>query len=268
MLLSREAMVLLASVSSVFPWVANKSFACRSVFAALFDKEGKRFISTPVWVINTAISGFFFVLVVVFIVSLKDSGFGSAIAKWLFNYLPVVAMLMFIGTPISASSVSMEGSSFWIVKTSPVSFKKLFSVKILFNAVFYTVFSVISVLVIGLVYKLDIMQVAVRLLNLLSIVAFASVLGVFFNVLFPVLKWENPNKPVKQSLAVFLCLLTSFLVMALFIVLIDKVPFFGGDNGYNILMWCFTGFFFVVSGILYAVLMASGEKILSKRASV
>jgi len=85
--------------------------------------------------------------------------------------------------------------------------------------------------------------------------------GLIYNLLFPMMKWENVNKPVKQSLSVLFTMLTAFILAALLVV-------FAIYSTLHILLTLgiSVGVIAVLVVATYVFICQKGEKLLLERA--
>lgn len=133
---------------------------------------------------------------------------GATISK---DVIAGVVTLIFCGlcatAPISASSISLEGKRIWLLKSSPINERKLFTSKICVHLSIVQPCIVIGATLVTAFLGLSFLQalalfVLPTLVNLL--LAFC---GLLINLWQPVLEWDNETKVVKQSLAVLLTML-------------------------------------------------------------
>lgn len=178
---------------------------------ALFVHEIKRYFSSKLYCLNTIMSGIVSVIMVAGVSfalrGLLTSSEETAVLK---DYLYIGSFLIIfaigISTPASVS-ISMEGSSFWLVKTLPINYKTLARVKILMSSLILGVFSVISSLIMAIVFQPGIFDTIVIFLAPLLYLIGASGLGLFINLNFYKLKWTNEAEVVKNSSAVIISML-------------------------------------------------------------
>lgn len=180
-------------------------------FKALFAHEIKRYFSSKLYCINTIISGVVSVIMV--------AGVSFAMHKMLLSseevavlkdyiYIGSFFIIFAIGISTPASvSISIEGANFWLVKTLPINYKTLVRVKILMSSLILGVFSLISSLIIAIVFQPGIFDTIVIFLAPLLYLIGASGLGLFINLNFYKLKWTNEAEVVKNSSAVIISML-------------------------------------------------------------
>lgn len=125
--------------------------------------------------------------------------------------LPYVLSCLLCMTSISSCSISMEGNTFWQIQTLPITAKEFYDSKILANISVAAPFYLVSVILLGLAAK----PVGLDMIWLLVIpvcyVLFMCVVGITVNLTFPVLKWENEVRIVKQSASMLVTMLIGVL---------------------------------------------------------
>ena len=180
----------------------------------LINKELKRLFSAPVYVMNTAMGAFLAVVAGISFVAVPEFSIMSDIFARL---TPAIFAFMFILSPTTACALSVEGETFWIIKTMPVSLKKLINVKLFVNVLLGVLPAFLcSVLFVIGFSGVSVWCSALVILCSLSISLLGGNLGMIFNILFPMMKWDNINKPVKQGVALLLTMACAFILAGLF----------------------------------------------------
>jgi ABC-2 type transport system permease protein len=176
-----------------------------SMKSALFTREVKRYFSSSLYVLNTA---FGYVMMIAAAVALllqadvvlkalemPDMPSLSAIVPYVMGWM--VAM-----GATTASSISMEGKSLWIIKSLPVSAKDWLAAKIKVTLMLSIPSVVIAstLVIIGLRPSL-IDSAWMYLLPLAYSLAF-TLLGLWLNIRMPRLDWKSEAEAIKQGGAV------------------------------------------------------------------
>lgn len=196
----------------------KKDLNSNSIEKALYKKEVKRLFTSSVYVMNSLLGAVFslvgsIVLLVLFI----SNGLNQVpMMKDLMVFAPALVILMFTMAPTTNCAISLEGKSFWVLKTAPVPFIKIANAKILTCLTFYMPVAVVTGVLVPIAFGVDIITGV--LFFLISV--FASLLsanaGLLINLLFPMFNWENEQKPVKQGVSVLVTMLFGFLISAIF----------------------------------------------------
>ena len=118
--------------------------------------------------------------------------------------IAIVLIFCFSITNTTSSSVSLEGKSFWVIKTAPVQTKDVLNSKILVNIVVFMPFLLID-LIIGFLFIKPTIIIFLFVLGILIIFLIGSIYyGLLCNLLLPRFDFDNPARAIKQSGAVLL----------------------------------------------------------------
>lgn len=244
----------------------------KGVFSALYGRETKRLFSCPMYVINSVVGAALAILLsimlIVFFGIMKNSAGDTVptaeeigvLAKMFAVFSPALFAFTFMLAPTTSCAISIEGSSFWLVKTMPVKMKTLFNVKLAVNFTYYGTAAVVCALSLGIFLQLSFGLVMLGLINALAIAALGGNLGLLVNILLPKMKWENENQVIKQSASVLVTLLCAFAVTALFALCVVYI-----NLPAEWLLAITFAFSFVAASVCYALIMTKGEKILNKK---
>ncbi len=244
-----------------------KEYAGKSLFSALLSREAKRLFTCPIYVINSFVgvvmSVVFGVLYMILMIIFSRNGLDLSVTENFTIFVPVVFSFVFFMAPTTACSVSLEGKTFWIIRTMPVDMKSVFNAKLLLSYIIYSITAVVSSLIVTLPLGYSAVTVLLVTFNALTAVLFSSNLGLLFNLLLPKLEWENENEVIKRSAPTFLTVLAAFVFAGLF-------AFVGAEvikTSFPISIYLlFTGLFQLVCAfVVYIVVMENGEKMLLRK---
>lgn len=197
-----------------------KSLKTGSLLKSLTYKELKRYFSTPIYVLNTAVG--MIILIVAAIATLFFDGETLAMymeipyAKDIFPLMILVMMIFSIGlSTTTSSSLSLEGKMMWIMKSLPIREKDIFISKIALNLWLTLPLNIIANILffMGLKYSLGSFVWNIVISSLYCFCA--AVFGLLINLYFPKLEWTSPTVVVKQSASVMINILVTFGVIAL-----------------------------------------------------
>lgn len=194
----------------------------KSLFANLLQKEFSTYVTTPAWVVNTIIEPISILVVgILFATVGKDKilqYFGVYAGEEL---IAGIIVLIFCGllsmTTLSCCSVSLEGKNVWILKSSPINEKMLFTAKSLVHFVICEPFIIVSAIISGICMKMSIADFLMILLLPTLLNAILATGGVLINLCFPKLDFDDETKVVKQSLATLLSILFGIVLTALLV---------------------------------------------------
>ena len=173
----------------------------RSMMKAIVYKEAKRYFSSGTYVVNTIIGP---VLAVAFAVSMLFVEFESVLGNFpiainINGVVPVVfAGILTMCNPI-ATSISMEGKEFWIIKTLPISHKDILKGKLIFCGIFLVPFYVVGEVMMIIALKPSLVNFVWMIVIPIVTMACMLVIGIAVNLRFPKLKWNSDVEVVKQS---------------------------------------------------------------------
>ncbi len=172
-----------------------------SLLRSLCKREFRRYFSSSIYVTNTIIGP---IMGCVLSGTLLFSGTDT-----LKEFLPlpvdidgivpfVIAGAMCMMTT-TATSISMEGKHWWILKSLPLSTKNILDGKILMNLLLLLPFYLLSELLLIIACRPEAGEILWMLLIPAVIILFSCVYGITVNLHFPVMEWESEVRIVKQS---------------------------------------------------------------------
>ena len=196
----------------------------RSVMHALVKKEFGRFLSSANYILNASMGVLFTVLLTGALI-FGSSDIDAAIAavgaelgiSGLENIISplLVAVYSFVAATNmhSASALSLEGKSYWIIKSLPISAKELILAKTAPHILVCAPVSSVCAFVAAIVVKAPLYYYPLYILTpVAAILLFANV-GIILNVLFPKFDYINEVQVVKQSLPVFIAIFAPMILM-------------------------------------------------------
>ena len=232
----------------------------RSVGAALFEIERKRFFNSTAWVLNTVIGAILILAAgiagLIFsnrLTALLDSAGMTHAAPAV-----LVGILIFCATisPTTACAISMEGKQIWISKQLPIPARDWLRAKLYLNLVLVGPALLIASLLLSIAFRS-----AIRPLDIIGIFAlplsalFANtVFGLFINAKMPRMSWKAETEVVKQSSAVLFSMLAGFGLVA-----VSVVPVLLIGRWWAPLAIC--GVILIPTALLYAQMMKNAEQI-------
>lgn len=199
---------------------------------ALFSKEWKRYLSSPLYVMNTAFGIILMTLgalaLLIFAPSVAELGKlleFPGLDQMITSVAPLV-FLFFIGiSSTTTSSISLEGKNLWILKSSPVSVRDIFKSKLLVNLVITVPLTVLDGILLSIYLRLTLLDSILIILLPVLYAVFITVAGLLINLKLPNLTWSSEVSVIKQSSAVFVAMLVGFASMAVIGFGIFLLPF-------------------------------------------
>ena len=173
--------------------------------SALFSREMKRYLSSSLYVVNTA---FGYVMMIIAGVALLVKAEDVLKLLDMPNVPSLPALVPFvIGWMVSmgsttASAISMEGKSLWIIKSMPVSATEWLAAKLKVTWILSIPSILITSTLIVLGLRPGLMEIIWMYLLPLAYTFCFSILGLWLNLRMPRLDWQTEAEAVKQGGAV------------------------------------------------------------------
>lgn len=230
---------------------------------AIFKRDFKRFISSTNQMLNIGIGPILStILVVVMAINFKNIG-GSETneeAEFIINKLLPLLLVLTAGftfgiMPSTSSSISLEGKSFWILKSSPIKTEDVFISKVLFYVIICLPFILVNTVLIYFFTNVSVFNCILVLLIQISLVLGYSLEGLWINILTPKFDWDNEVKAIKQGTGTLLSMLFGFALG----VILYVPPFIVIALGINSFIVLLVDSL-VVSTIMGVVLFTHGKK--------
>ncbi len=193
---------------------AEKNVKTASLMPALVAREFKRYFASGIYLLNTIISP---VMAVGMAIMFMVSGIEAVVTLLPFDLnFPLIAAYL-IGVvcslmPPSSVSLSMEGKTWWIVKTLPIKPHYLLGAKILMSLLLHMPFLLAASILTVVSFAPDALYGIVMFVTPFVLDAFACTWALFINTKFPRFDWENEVYVVKQSAAAGIGGLTAPLI--------------------------------------------------------
>lgn len=191
---------------------------------ALIKKEIRGYFSFPIYVVNTIIGPILSVVFLLFLFYETKGEYlqvGNKLIEMRFILPPISLFLVIFSASITSttsSSISLEGKNLWIIKTLPVKEKDIFNAKIFVNLIITIPFIIIDSIIIYINIRLTVLEMLFFVLIPIVVVMLVSEVGLFINLLFPKISFEQPAQVVKQSLSVLVTMIVTGIMMILFLI--------------------------------------------------
>lgn len=193
------------------------SFGVRSPFSTLLQKEFYRYLSSVMYILNSSIGIILMTLFTVF------SGAGGEKIRRLESYFPpdkkILFVLLLFGftlaiTNTTAPSISIEGKSFWIVRSWPVGEGKILLAKLCVHLTVTIPLLLVNCVIAGFTMKLRVADCAALFVLCAFFAVLSGLTGLIFNLFFHRFDFYNDTQVVKNSSSVLLTYLTMAAVVA------------------------------------------------------
>ncbi len=180
-----------------------------SRFMAMFKKEFKRCFTNFYLVLNRFVMMIMLTgLSIYALVRIDDV---RAFTRMLGSEKSMIEVMLVLAvgfavqmTSTTDTSISLEGKSLWVIKTLPVSTPDIFLSKIAVNLTAVLPLSLLSLLLLGIVFEASLFYYVLGILHLLASSGFVALLGLYVNLLFPRLDFDNEAQVIKRSASTFI----------------------------------------------------------------
>ncbi len=200
----------------------RKPLKATNIQLALIKKEVGYFFSMPSYVMNAGMSTIMAALLGVGILMR-----GNLIVEWLPRMFPDASTNLIglaVGSSlalsctlndVTAPSISLEGKTIWILKSTPLGAMKVFFAKALLAPIVSLPGVIFTALASALTLSLK--PVDIMFIIFIPILAcmFSGLLGVCVNLKLPRFDWTNEITVIKQSLSVIFTLMLSMFMTAI-----------------------------------------------------
>ncbi len=231
-------------------------------FKALMKKEFRQLFSTPIYAMNTLLGSVFAVAgAIILTIMAFDTNVLPMKLMFAMILQPIFAFTFMI-SPTTAVSLNVEGSCFYLMRTSPISSKRIFGTKLFVNFVV----AVIPALVCGIIFSTSLLSSAPALVIIFTILnaplyaILGGNLGLMFNLLFPYMKWDNITKAVKQGVSVFFTVLCGMVIAGAVFAFLYFV-----NLDLEIKLIIVFAFLSILSNITYMIISKYGERLIIKK---
>ena len=236
----------------------------------LIKKEFRRYISIPVYVVNTF---FGMILLILFagstifidkttiINELFNTSQDAQMGLTIFPFIIMVIAFTMLMSNTAGSSISLEGKNLWILKTLPVDIKKVLKSKVLFNILVILPISIISLVIVFFTFNLTLTELLIGILFEILISIFVGEFGIIINLKYPKINYINETRVVKQSLSSFLCVMLPMVV----IMVMPIIYFIASYTiSINVFVMIICGILLLINALFYLLINTWGVKKFNK----
>ncbi|MBQ2891397.1 MAG: hypothetical protein IJE45_00725 [Bacilli bacterium] len=242
-------------------------YKLNSPFKSMVKKEIKQYFNTPTLVINTILGGvIYFGMCVGFCILGPNKIMSFMQTVPLEIEISIDAVLIMILTliislfNITGTSISLEGKTFWIIKTTPLSHLTICFSKVAANLVLTGITCLISYPFVLSFIDLQYFWGFLLIPFVSTIVS--STMGIIINLNFPKMEWDKEEVVVKTSLSALL----SFFLPILFIALPYLIYIVEISKYCNLHVFMLVNLMYLIVLIMIMVLWINtkGKKMLDK----
>ena len=272
-LISRFCFRIITRLSTI-KWSENTavrySFARHSQTSTMVRKELNRYFNTPVLLMNTAIGLVMFIIATVALCFNFDGIANSIVSSSeefpltldvVYSYLPSItfAMVAFASllTCITATMISLEGKAFNLLKTMPISGKKVIMTKVLASMILIVPVTVIGSIIMFARFNFGFLDATLILIAAVLLPLVTELIGILINLKYPRFDGETDAVVVKQSASVMVATFLGLGMVLVTISLVFAICFFVGQTVGLIMM---NAIFIIIALFLYFAVATRGEE--------
>lgn len=171
----------------------------RAPVVSLVSREFRRYFASSIYVVNTILGPILATVLSGAMLWGRDKLTALPLPVDVAPLVPFLFSGVFCLMNTTSVSLSMEGKSFWIVKSLPLPTKAVLDGKLLMNLTLDLPFYLLSEIFLLLAWKPVGPEALFFLLLPGAMILFSCVLGLFVNLRLPVLNWQSEVTVVKQS---------------------------------------------------------------------
>ncbi|MBQ3473814.1 hypothetical protein IJH24_00050 [Candidatus Saccharibacteria bacterium] len=234
LLLGRVYFKINSRVKVVKSEVKNKKYKIntRKPIFALIKKELNRFVSSSVFVVNAGFGLVLYLLACIFLcvntdgmmVGVAENGVEWLTADKIMSFMPALmfGLIFFTSmmTSITSSMISLEGKSFNVLKSLPVSAMTIIVGKVLAAMVVIVPIILVGDLMMFIKFDFSIWQILMILIASVVTPLVAELFGIIVNLKYPKMDAEDDVEVVKQSMSSMIAVFTGMGVSVVMIAII------------------------------------------------
>lgn len=202
-----------------------KEMKQNSAVKALYIKEAKRFFSCSAYIFNAGAGLVLMVIGSIAINVIKTEQITvllttPEIRTMLTGLCPLLISWMVTMTPITASSISLEGKNLWILTSSPIRSFDILKAKIYFALSVMMPLTVLSSVLFAIALRMNFVSAMITICVPLAYGYFTAVFGILVNLRHPLLDWKSETVVVKNSAAALIGTMSGFLTVGIPTILV------------------------------------------------
>jgi len=202
----------------------EKTLKAASPRVALLKKECSRFFGTTMYMFNSGIGAVMEIVFAVVLVVQGEEMLSQLLqVPMMWSLLPVmicaVGCFCAVMTNTTAPSISLEGKSFALLRSLPVSAADVFWAKAGVNLLIGVPPIIVLGIAAAVVLPLTPLQMAAVLLLPLTVQVFSAQLGLITNLHMPRFDWINETAVIKQSGSTFMAMLGGMAALLVPVIL-------------------------------------------------
>lgn len=199
-------------------------------FVALYKKELRKYFSSSIYVLNTAIGVIFSTIMTFGILFFGSESIEQILEMPGFtDNIKIIAPLAIAGLSAmscsTACSISLEGKSLWIIKSIPINIKDIFMSKIAVNLTILIPLNIINGIILSIVLNLSPVQMLIMFITPAVYSIFISLFGLLMNLFYPSFTWESEAVVIKRSASITISVFVGMISIIIPAILLFVLPF-------------------------------------------
>ena len=193
-----------------------------TVDSALLQKEFRRFLGSPNYMLNCGL-GIVFMIVGAVALLIKGAALREMIYGMFEGYLHLIPLLCAAAVctitsmcDMTAPSVSLEGKNIWLLQALPVTGYQALKAKLKLHLWLTLPPAFLLTLAVEWVFKLQWSESVLLLVTVAAFVLFTAIAGLCVNLKAPNLTWTSEIVPIKQSMSVIIALFGGWVSVVAF----------------------------------------------------
>ena len=228
--------------------------------AALFRKEWRRYMASPLYVMNTAIGMLLLLVASVALLVVGMDGLESALQipdlrDGIGLALPLLLCFFIVMSNTAASAISLEGDHFQALKALPVTAKDIFRSKLLLGMLVTVPLTAVCAALLAVATRPGLPDLLLLFALPLAAAVFTPLFGLRVNLAYPHFTWKTETEVIKQSQATMIAVLGGMGLVGV------AAGLTFGLQAFLPPVWTMTGVtlaFLAASALLYRNLMTKG----------
>ena len=194
----------------------EKATKTKSISRALLGKEFSRFLSSPLYMLNCGlgilllpIAGAALAWKGGTIISVLNGVFGAREGCTPLILCALICVLASMND-MAVPSVSLEGKTFWLVQSLPVTPWQVLRAKLEVQLLLTGVPALVCFVCLLFIYPYSPLEILLTAFVLLAYVLFSALFGLLIGLMTANMTWTNEVTPIKQSAGVVFAMLSGF----------------------------------------------------------
>lgn len=264
-IITRLDMVNLAKTKGV-----RYKFKESSQTFAMIKKEMTRYFNTPVLLMNTAMGLVLYIIAVV-LLCLNFDNLANSLTNSVEDFpltidgiralMPGVAFAMVafasLLTCITATMISLEGKAFNLLKTLPISGKKVLMAKVLSATILIVPVTLLGWFVMCFRFQFGVLDAILVLIGTVTMPLVTELIGILINLRYPRFDADNDAAVVRQSASVMVATFLGLGMVLITISLTFAIIFLAGQTAGLIIM---NAVYVIVALFLYFAIVTQGDE--------